>query len=75
MNKITRMLLILTITIVGSGVASGFDRLDRFMKHENRKLKRIEKRNLRRERGKNNANAIQEEGRRSQDIYVSLYER
>lgn len=52
MNKIARMLLILVITIVGSGTASGFDRLDRFMKHENRKLKRIEKRNLRHERRK-----------------------
>jgi hypothetical protein len=75
MNKIARMLLILVITIVGSGTASGFDRLDRFMKHENRKLKRIEKRNLRHERRKNNANTIQEEGGRPQDIHVSLYER
>ena len=75
MNKIARMLLILVITIAGSGTASGFDRLDRFMKHENRKLKRIEKRNLRHERRKNSANTIQEEGGRPQDIHVSLYER
>ena len=62
MNKFTRMLLILVITISGSGAVSGFDRLDRFMKHEARKLKRIEKRNLRHERVKNNANTIQEKG-------------
>ena len=75
MNKIARMLLILVITIVGSGTVSGFDKLDRFMKREIRKLERIEKRNLRHERRKNNANTIQEEGGRPQDIHVSLYER
>ena len=46
MNKFTRMLLILFITIAGSGTASGLDRLDRFIKREGRKLERIEKRRL-----------------------------
>ena len=64
MNKITRMLLILVIAISGSGAVSGFDRLDRFMKRESRRLERVEKRNLRHERGKTNANTIQEKGRR-----------
>ena len=64
MNKLTRMLLILVITIAGSGTVSGFDKLDRFMKRESRKLEKIEKRNLRHERSKKNANAIQEKGRR-----------
>ena len=49
MNKFTRMLLILFITIAGSGTVSGLDRLDRFIKREGRKLERIEKRKLRHE--------------------------
>jgi hypothetical protein len=64
MNKIARMLLILVITIVGSGTVSGFDRLDRFMERESRRLERIEKRNLRHERCTDNADTIQEKGRR-----------
>ena len=46
MNMFARMLLILFITISGSGTASGLDRLDRFMRHENRKLEKIEKRRI-----------------------------
>jgi hypothetical protein len=44
MNKFTRMLLIIFITIVGSGTVSGFDRLDRFMERESRKLEKRNKR-------------------------------
>ena len=44
MNKFTRMLLIIFITIVGSGAVSGFDRLDRFMERESRKLEKRNKR-------------------------------
>jgi hypothetical protein len=68
MNKLARMLFILVMTIAGSGSVSGFDKLDRFMKRENRRFYRIEKRNLRHERCTDNANTIQEKGRRSQDI-------
>ena len=47
MNRFTRMLLILFITISSSGTTSAFDRLDRFMRQENRKLQRIDKRRIR----------------------------
>lgn len=43
MNMFTRMLLILFITIVCSDRTSGFDRLDRFVRRENRKLEKKEK--------------------------------
>lgn len=43
MNMFTRMLLILFITIVFSDTTSGFDRLDRFVRRENRKLEKKEK--------------------------------
>ena len=43
MNRFTRMLLILFITIASSGTASGLDKLDRFINREGRRLERIER--------------------------------